>query len=170
MLDVSWHAEAAKQARILQIVVAAMLGGCLFFLLIALTIATQVHQASKSAPATISLVAVVVFACVLVARCVFVRYLTWNARRQIVTGTYHPCPEARYLITVFQSKTIGSAAMFEGCGFLAIIAYLVEGNPSVLGLAVLMLLLIAAHFPTPSRAIEWVERQLDLAKQTGDLG
>ena len=151
MSPLSWQEEAAKQARILQIIVAAMLGGCLFFLLIVLTIAPQVHRAAKSAPVTISLIAVVVFVFVLVARCVFVTYVTWNARRQIVSGTYHPCPEARYLITVFQSKTIGSAAMFEGCGFFATIAYLVEGNPIALGLAVLTLLLIAAHFPTPSR-------------------
>jgi hypothetical protein len=69
--------------------------------------------------------------------------------------------DARSLLPVYQTKTIISAAMFEGLGFFGTIAYLVEGNPISLGLAVLMILGVAGHFPTPGRIVGWVERQLE---------
>ncbi len=51
--------------------------------------------------------------------------------------------------------------MFEGLGFFGTIAYLVEGNPIALSLAVLMILGVAAHFPTQGRIVGWVQRQLE---------
>ena len=51
--------------------------------------------------------------------------------------------------------------MFEGWAFFALIAYLVEGSPVALGLGILLALAIAAHFPTQSRAVRWVEQELE---------
>jgi hypothetical protein len=69
--------------------------------------------------------------------------------------------DALSLLQVYQTRTIVSAAMFEGLAFFATIAYLVEGNPISLGVAVAMILGVAAHFPTPGRIIGWVDRQLE---------
>jgi hypothetical protein len=51
------------------------------------------------------------------------------------------------------------AALNEGAAMLAGIAYLLERNPIALGLTVLLLLGIAARFPTLPKVEAWVENQ-----------
>jgi hypothetical protein len=76
-----------------------------------------------------------------------------------------PPGDAGSLMAVFQGKIIVGAAMLEGGAFFAAIAYLVEGGPIALALAVVLWLGIAAHFPTLPRVIGWIERQLEWLDQ-----
>jgi hypothetical protein len=106
---------------------------------------------------------------------VAMRVIAAKARSEIVKGTYEPFDprqqagaaggandrDAWYLLPVYQLKTIVSAAMFEGLGFFATIAYLVERNPISLGIAMFMILCVAAHFPTQGRIVGWVQGQLE---------
>ncbi len=177
MSDDSWQADVAKMTRILQIIVGALVAGALFFLVIALVIGHR--GAARRAAADLA------YPC---RRPVY-RHDAYCAgglrladhrrgRRQIAGGTYRPAVpqqwsgaaggpigDAQCLFMVFQTRTIAGAAMFEGCAFFATICYLIEGRPASLVLAVCLILGVAAHFPTPARAIGWIERQLDLLEQ-----
>jgi hypothetical protein len=181
MCDHSWHEDATKTVRILQFIVSAMCAGVLFFLVIVLSIAPQFKLPAPLQPISLALIAAIFAGIGLIARAVVVWKLTVKARREIVNGTYAPlgprlpsgslpsddgeCHDAGYLLSVFQTKTIISGALFEGVSFFATIAYLIEGDPVSLGLAVVLILGLAAHFPTRSRVIGWVERQLEVVGQ-----
>jgi hypothetical protein len=181
MSDDSWHEDATKTVRILQIIVAAMCAGMLLFLVIALGMAPLLKPPSAMRPISLTWVAFAFVGLALIARAILPWILTAKARREILSGTYAPlgprqrissvpvedggCRDAKYLLPVFQAKTIMGAALFEGCGFFAAIAYLLEGSPVGLGLALALVLGVAAHFPTRSRAIGWVEGQLEIVGQ-----
>ena len=132
-------------------------------------------------PISLTWVAFAFVGLALIARAILPWILTAKARREVLNGTYAPlgpgqsissvpvedggCRDAKYLLPVFQTTTLLSAALFEGCGFFAAIAYLLEGNPVGLGLSLALVLCVAAHFPTCSRAIGWVEGQLEIVGQ-----
>ncbi len=169
-LDAPWHADAAKQARILQIIVAALVMGCFIFLLTTLSIGRAVKPPAQPIPLPLAWIACGVLAVEAIAWMVVMQIITAKARRVIVNAGAKPAAaasqdtehrDALLLLPVYQTKTIVSAAMFEGLGFFGTIAYLVEGNPIALGLAVLMIVGVAAHFPTQGRIVGWVERQLE---------
>jgi hypothetical protein len=181
MSDDSWHDDATKTARTLQIIVAALCAGTLFFLVIALSVAPLLKPPAAIRPISLTLFAFAFVGIGLVARAILLWKITAKARREILGGTYTPlgssqrikpapvedggCRDAKYLLPVFQAKTIMSAALFEGWAFFAAIAYLLEGGPVGLGLTLALILGMAAHFPTRSRTIGWVERQLEMVGQ-----
>ena len=169
MSDDSWHDDAAKTVRTLQIIVAALVAGTLFFLLIALTIAPRGKPPTSPLPISLTLIAAALVGVGLIARAVVLSGIVTNARRKLVNGS-DPTEDdaggdAKYVLSVFQTKTIISGALFEGWAFFATIAYLIEASPIALGLAALLILGVAAHFPTPSGTIAWVERQLEKVQQ-----
>jgi hypothetical protein len=190
MPDLTWHEEAAKLARGLQVIVAAMVGGYLVYLLVTLVIGPQAKLSLPVLPLSLSSIAAVLVGVGFVARWHFLGWIARKARREIVNGTYDvinprapwgpvpllppeavkaslgPCPDARYLIRVFRSRTIFGAGILEGWGMFAILAYLVDGNTTTLILAILVIFSIVASFPTTPRTIRWVERQLDSLAQT----
>ena len=180
MSDESWHEDAGKQVRILQFIVCAMLGGVLFLGVVVLSIAPQVNRAAPSQPVTLTMIVAMLVGVGLIARFLFIQYITVKARREIAKGVYQPFgtlrlpasdmrngqrSDAQCLLSVFHSKTIASAAMFEGWALLAVMAHLIDGGSINLALAVLLALGVAAHFPTRSRAGRWVERQRDKLDQ-----
>ena len=186
MSDMSWQEPAAKTVRVLQIIVGAMAAGASVFLVVALTIGQQFNPPRPILPIPLIWIVVFFVGIELIARAVVVGNIARKGRREIINGTYQsvdwrqggglvlpdaadkpldPCRDPKYLLSVFQQSTIVSAALFEGCAFLATIAYLIEGNPLSLGLAVLLAVAVAAHFPTQSRAIAWVERQMQRLEQ-----
>ena len=178
MRDDSWHDAVAKRVIAVQIIVGALLAGILFFLAIALVVRPPTkllplahprrdnHDRHWPGRPVVDLCPLVLH--ILVAR----------ARRKILEGTFwtsgvRPCSiagtntdvpagDAGSLMAIFQSKIIVAAGMLEGGAFFAAITYLVEGGPIGLALAVVLWLGIAAHFPTPSRVIGWIEQQLEL--------
>jgi len=182
MSDNSWQEQAATTVRILQIIVGAMATGAFIFLLVALTIGQQFKPPRPILLVPLIWIVAVVVGVELIARTVVLGNIVRKARRELINGTYppvdprqrigslasdvadkppDPCRDATSLLSVFQQKTIVSAAMFEGCACFAMIAYLVEGNPLSLGLALLLAVAVAAHLPSQSRAIAWVERQME---------
>ena len=52
-------------------------------------------------------------------------------------------------------------ALLEGSAFMALLAYLLEGQTWVLGLAAGVLALMAVRFPTRASVLAWLERQAD---------
>lgn len=59
----------------------------------------------------------------------------------------------------YQVQLIIGCAMLEGAGFLNLIAYQNERNPSSIGLAGVCVLLILARMPTRSKVQNWIARQ-----------
>ena len=174
MSDVSWHEEAAKQARTLQIIDASLVMGCVFFLLIVLAIGPVARQPPPFLPIPLTTMACGLVGIELIAQLAIARGMAAKARRAVVNGAYQPIDPRRtdgqsspasYLMAVFQTKTIVSGALFEGLAFFCIITYLIEGNVVALAVALLMILGVAAQFPTPSRIIAWVERQIEIIEQ-----
>jgi hypothetical protein len=176
MSDESWREDVGKQVRILQFIVCAMLGGILFLGVFVLSIAPQVNRAAPSQPVTLTMIVAMLVGVGLIARFLFIQYITVKARREIAKGVYQPFgtlrlpasdmrngqrSDAQCLLSVFHSKTIASAAMFEGWALFAVMAHLIDGGSISLALAILLTLGVGAHFPTRSRAIRWVERQMD---------
>jgi len=69
------------------------------------------------------------------------------------------------LALIYQNQLIVGAALNEGVTFFALIAYMIEGQPVILGLVVLLILGLAARFPTLGRVMGWIESQQDLLLQ-----
>jgi len=188
MPDESWHEEAAKQARSLQIIVTALLMGGVVFLLIVLGIGPKVIQPVPLQRSPATWVACVAAGIALIAKAVVAWRIAKKARREIVNGTYTPIHsqqqvvpsptgggpssaenarlrDATYLQSFFQSMTIVGLVLLEAAAVIATRAYFIEGHPVALGLAILMLVSVAAQFPTQSQIIGWVERQIEAAEQ-----
>jgi hypothetical protein len=168
-----------------QIIVGALMAGILFFLAIALVVRPPTKLLPLSAPGVITMIAIGFAGLLVILRPLVLRILVARARRQILAGTFRapgvqpggtagtntgfnaglPPGDAGSLMAVFQGKIIVGAAMLEGGAFFAAIAYLVEGGPIALALAVVLWLGIAAHFPNLPRVIGWIERQLEWLDQ-----
>jgi hypothetical protein len=102
-------------------------------------------------------------------------------RRNIAAGTWKPAsgqyppgspfgPEslqsdAGKLAFVYQTQFIIGAALNEGPAFFVLVAYMLEKNPIALGLAILLLVALAARFPTRLRVSSWIDRQQELLTQ-----
>ena len=182
----SWHDDAAKMARILQIIVAAMCAGVAAFLAVTLVVVSHANEATPLLPVSLTAIVAVFVGIGLVARLVAVSFLTTKARRAIAAGMYQKympnsrpnppmpaafdsrCSNEQCFLSVFQIRTIIGAALFEGLAFFATIAYMLEGSPICLGLSAFLLFGVSLHFPTKSRIIHWVEGQLDATEQENE--
>ena len=96
-------------------------------------------------------------------------------RRKIVAGTWTPQlqgvspprqfdPEAfktdeNKLAMVYASQFIIGAALIEGGAFLAGVAYMMGKQPLALGVAVFLVGVLLARFPTLQRVQSWIDRQ-----------
>jgi hypothetical protein len=82
-----------------------------------------------------------------------------------------PATEPGRLMQVRQTADLVGLALVEGACFLAIIAYLLEGQPWALALAGVGVCLMVARFPTGGRVRGWLDKQHDLLarmRQEGD--
>jgi hypothetical protein len=183
MSDDSWHQDATKTARTLQIIVPALAAGVAVFLVLVLTvIRPQAKQAPPTTPISFTMMAFLFVGACLIARAIAISIVVKKGRREIANGTYRPidanrrmilpppnaanppgdaCRNEKYLLAVYQATTIIACALFEGPGFLATIAYMIEGNPLSLCLAIVLILGVIAHFPTQAGVITWVEQQME---------
>jgi hypothetical protein len=76
------------------------------------------------------------------------------------------------LIGAYTTKLIIACAFLEGAAFFNIVSYFIERQPWNPLIALVMLLMILAHFPTASRVTSWVEdeqREIDRAGSMGGL-
>lgn len=73
--------------------------------------------------------------------------------------------DAGRLLAIYQSQTILGAALAEGGAFFALIAFMLERHWAALGLAVVLAVVVAYHFPTRDRLAGWLDRQLALIQE-----
>lgn len=146
----------------LQIVVAALVTGCIFFAAIALVLEppTNLQMSDSQQPMTYALI---VFALiVLTARVVVPSKIVSNGLRQLAQKTDDVDSAAAIggVWAILQTRTIVAAALIEFLTFFSLIVYLVDKSPLALLLAVLLIIVLAAHVPTRSWTESWIEARL----------
>ena len=69
------------------------------------------------------------------------------------------------LAQLYQTQLIVGAALLEGAAFFAGIAFMLERDPIAAGMALVLLAVLAARFPTRDRIEAWLEQQLGLLQE-----
>lgn len=186
MSNVEKQSELGPITRVCQIIVGSLIAGVIWFLAIILSgLVTQNPPAGKQALSfglenwqdwPVTTVAIVFALVGFPASFLVPRVMVEGGRRRIAQGTWTastpPRMPAELLATdvgklalIYQNQLIVGSALNEGVTFFALIAYMVEGQPVILGLAILLILGLVARFPTLGRVENWIESQQDLLLQ-----
>jgi hypothetical protein len=179
-----WQQQLTPVLRQSQIIVAALIAGCVIFLVIALVM-TGGKVADPDQP-VLTYIAVGFVAVTLIARMIVPGMLIASGRQKIIRGTWQLAQSAAIrptmaeflertgdagkLAVIFNTITIVSGALLEAPAFFALVAYLVDQSPLSLVLAGLLILGLVTQVPTRSRLIHWIEGQLALLEQERQLG
>ena len=167
--------------RTLQIIIGAMVAGCGMFLVIVLVIAGGSSKVSD--PPVITYLACTVAAAAVVAHLIIPGIVVAQARRKIVAGTWNIVQrnqpptsadgaeqdDVGKLTQWFMVRTIIVAVILEGPVFFLLVAHMLEHSPLSLVLAVVLILALAAQFPTHSRVDRWIEDQTRLLNEERQL-
>ena len=88
-------------------------------------------------------------------------------RRQIARGELPKIKgdDTGALAQVYQTQLIIGAAMLEGGAFFAAIAYMLERQTMAAAMALVLLVVLAARFPTGDRIRAWLDHQLGLLQE-----
>jgi len=159
MLDPQTDPERRKMVLTSQIIVAALVAGCLFFLLIVLLIVPgKLGSWDLGLDKPMTCVAVVGAFGILAARIIVPGVIKVQMLRQLAREESKG-PDWKDLFGVYQTTLIIKAALLEGATFLLLIMHVMEHSPWTLALAMVFLLLLLMHMPTPLRVDDWIERQ-----------
>jgi hypothetical protein len=86
--------------------------------------------------------------------------ITAAARQRLARTT--EVAEESGLLAAYRSKMIVGAALCEGAAFMALQAYLLEGDLWLLPLAAVFALLIIARLPSASGLASWLDREHEM--------
>ena len=174
-MDENLQENLAGPVRVMQIIVFALTMGLFFFLAIVCLAAPGGMGGVFGALPMLTSVGLGLAVTMIVVRWIVLQVATANARRGILRGasdanrgkssTEQPDRTVGQLVAFYQTRMIIGAAMLEGVAFFLLVAYMVEHSPWSLVAAIVMILGVAAHFPTQGRVAEWVERQTYLLQQ-----
>jgi hypothetical protein len=169
-----WKEAVAPVVRVAQIIIGALIVGCLVFGVIASVQAGAVGVQPGRVPRLLTYVAIAFAATALLARAVVGSMITASGRRRIAEGTWSPPAQGgpvnqrlideigdpARLAALFLTRTIVLGALLEGPAFFLLVAHLIEGTlESLIGAAVMLLGLVLS-FPTHGRMVSWIEEQL----------
>jgi hypothetical protein len=183
MSNIEDQPEFNQLIRTCQIIIGALIAGVTWFLVILLSgFITPVRPAGvRPAPFgpgewqhwPISSLAIIIGLAGFAASLLVPRVIVATIRRGIARGTWPPrsgvyrsgtpipATDAGKLTIAYQTQLIVGAAINEGLTFFALIAYMIESQPIILGLVVLLILGLAARFPTLGCVRSWIEFQQD---------
>lgn len=158
--------------RTLQIIVAAMVAGCSLFLTIVLVIVFSGPSKSPDVP-IITYIAVAFAAGAVAMHLIIPGIVVAQGRRKILAETSSTTPATQDDTSKFSqlliTKTIIAAAILEGAALFSLIAHIVERSPLSLGAAIVLIVMLAAHFPTQSRVGRWIDDQTRLISEERQL-
>ena len=168
--DEQWPAELTPFLYKIQVVTGAMVAGCVMFLIISLIIRggqfmvpnqpMMTYVAFAFATATVFARMIVPGIIVNVGRKNIGREAAGGELPKDVADLFKPDGIGEKLCLLLQTSTIVSVGLFEGAAFFAIVVYFIEGSLLSVILAVALIFALMLHFPTRSRVIGWMERQL----------
>lgn len=164
--------QFAAQVRVLQIIVTAVTLGPLVYLGVVLSTAPPRNAAAGVGGASLTQIAYGLTAVAVAAWFSVLPLTARRFRRQIAAGTWPPLSQAAdrlatplsdaaKLCALYTMRTIIAVAILEGATFLLVLAYQQQREPTALGGAVGLMIMIAAHLPTRGRVAEWINRQSD---------
>ncbi len=180
MSDMTDPGALQPLTRTCQIIVAALIMGVVSFLAIivlflpaqGLMVAAPGGGAPGPAPADsalplITYIAVAMGLADLALSFVIPSFSVIKARREIAQrgASKIKGDDTGALAQVYQTQLIIGAAMLEGGAFFAAIAYMLERNPIALGMALVLLVVLAALFPIRDRISTWLDHQLGLLRE-----
>lgn len=146
--------DFSAQVRTLQIIIAALAGGCVTFGTIA--VAITAGELGVGELGVVTAVAAV-FAVGASVTSLTVRVLF---DKQADAG---PPLATEALLGHYQTRTIVASAVLEGAAFFNLIAVIVEKSIVPLAVAALLVGFLVAGIPTKRRIAEWVAKRLDRA-------
>jgi protein-S-isoprenylcysteine O-methyltransferase Ste14 len=159
MFDPQADPERRKMVLTSQIIVAALVAGCLFFLLIVLLIGPgKLGSWDLGLGQPMTVVGLVAAFGILAARIIVPGVITEQMLRQLARREAKKA-DWKDLFGVYQTTVIIKAAMLEGATLLLLVMHMLERSPWTLALAVVFLLMLLMHMPTPLRVDDWIERQ-----------
>ncbi len=179
-----WDDDLRTTVLNLRIIVGALIAGCLIFLGIAAFAVDFPVDADR--PAVLTWVGLAVAAWAVLARLVVPRFMVAAARKRIVREAPPTQGDAvqdegreadrdrerliQDLAAVYRTQTIASAAVLEGAAFMLTVSYMIERSPVCVGVALALIVVLAAHLPTRAGVVRWMERQLRLIEEERQLG
>jgi hypothetical protein len=184
MSNTSWQDEIGRVVWPLQIIIPALVMGCLFFLAV-VTFMPPLGPAPLAA--LMGYVGLGFVLAALIAREIAVRGIVGRGRRRIRAGTFPPLAnspvpglnsqeflartgDAGLLYSVYQARMITGAAILEGAAFLMLSLFMIGRQPWTVALAIALIAGVALHFPTRASVCQWIEQQLRLMSEERDLG
>ncbi len=183
MSESRWQDELGPLVLPLQIIVAALVAGTVFFTVIVL--AVPIDVADAAAGPLLSYIAIAFAVTALLARTIVPGILISRGRKKVAEGEWPITPkqtarqcvsrmqnagDAGKLWLLYSTITIVAGALIEGATFFLLVAYMLERWLPGLVVAMAMILTLAAHLPTRRRAFQWIEDQLALLQQERGLG
>jgi hypothetical protein len=150
---------AAKMARMLQIVVAALMLGVTMFGGVVVTLAAGEAAPAQNNPLFMVYVGAGFAAVALIVRMILPNIIATTTARQAFSSASQPATVVE-LFPAFQVSTIVANALLEGVGFFNLIAYQIERQMGSLAIVGGLLAIMAATFPTKSRLEDWAANQL----------
>jgi hypothetical protein len=170
----------APRLQTMRIILLALVLGCVFFLIVVLILRASNNLANDTAP-MMTAMAFVFGAVSWVLSVVIPRRVAALWRKQIARGVApsgqsspaNPVAgeqrsgmeDARSLCVLYQSQMIIGAAMLEGAIFFNLIAYMMEGDPFSLGVALALLLALIWRIPTRNGVENFLVEQGELLQQ-----
>ena len=164
-----------SRVRVQQVIIAALTAGVLVFMGFSLSQSRAKPEGDRGV--SLSVIAVIMTVGTLLAREVVSHVIVKSQRRQLANGTWtfpkrHPNaviqdpPETDgdKLLVVHQTRAIIRGALLEGPAFVCVLAYLTQQDLWILGVAIFLVVLLAASFPTRNGVKRWVKEQLELVE------
>lgn len=186
MSSLSWQEQIGRRVHLAQIIVVALLIGCLVMLMVAVLVGARLERPRLGQEVTfLTFVGVLISLAAVAARLVVPALIVASARQAIVRGeSLSPRSEAGQvrlaeflaetgdagrLWLAFLAKTSVACALLEGPAFLCLVAYMFEQTPLSLAIALGLMAALVLHFPTRSGVIHWIENQLEQVAQQRQL-
>ncbi|MEX2172502.1 MAG: hypothetical protein WD851_24485 [Pirellulales bacterium] len=158
--------KIATQVRTLQIIVAALVMGCLTFAIVAVVIRSNSDTAADNEAFPVMTAMALAFGTVaIIAQLVIAPLLRRQTRQRLAQQSEASDADGSLILMGLQTSTIVGAAISEGACFFNLVAYLLEGSPYTLVMAAVLVLTIVLRFPTVGGVTDWLEREIRLVEE-----
>lgn len=148
--------------KTLQVIVAAMAGGVVFFQLVALIVPVVKSQGEPILSFNAPVFAVVAVAASFVIPKVVLRSMRSTMAADSGTSAYGETAsntEESQLVGGLATATILGCAALEGAALLAVVAYMMERNPLMIAIVAVLVVLLLMRVPTRLGVERWLARQ-----------
>jgi hypothetical protein len=169
MLSAVQREHMGKLVRPMQVIVCALAFGVLVFMAVAIAVKPGAPAGQEREP-FLAYIAIVFTFAILAAWFIVPRTMVARLRKSMAGGQIAEHMQARAAATLteeqrqiqpfiatYSTKLIVACALLEGAAFFNVVIYFLERQPFNLLIALALVLMILAHFPTTSCVTSWIE-------------